>query len=118
MPRKSPEERREYQREYREKNKDAINARWRKSYYKRKEKEEPKETYYSKNRKKLLEYAKNRYDDIKEKVTEYNKAYYQTNKEILNAKRALNRVIKNENKSNIDELIKNLELLKVEITNI
>ncbi len=72
MPYKDPEKRKEYDKKYREQNREKIKET--KKIYREKNKEKRLE-YEKKNREKILEQQKNYYEKNKEKILEYQKKY-------------------------------------------
>ena len=83
MPFKDPQKKKEYNRMYREKNRDKINARIRK-WSKSEEQQKKKKEYREKNRKKLLKYFADRRKKpgYKEKFNEYFKNWISKKRKI------------------------------------
>jgi hypothetical protein len=88
MPYKDPDKIKQYQKEYRERNKDKHDAYCRKYYEEHKEEfAERREKYYEENREKLCEGSREYYREHKEEILprmkEYHKKYYEENREML-----------------------------------
>ena len=71
MPHKDPEKQKQYNKQYRQKNKEQI-AKYNKQY---------KKQYRQKNKEQILEQKKQHYQENKEQICEHNKQYRQKNKE-------------------------------------
>jgi hypothetical protein len=74
------EERKEYNKEYRETNKETIQE-YKKEYYETNK--EKIQEYYENNKEKLQERMKEYRENNKEKIQEYGKEYYETNKDMI-----------------------------------
>jgi hypothetical protein len=74
------EERKDYNKEYRETNKETIQE-YKKEYYETNK--EKIQEYYETNKEKLQEYKKEYRENNKEKIQEYDKEYYATNKDMI-----------------------------------
>jgi hypothetical protein len=87
MPPMDAEKRKEYNRQYYLKKKDAI-ANQKKDYYQKSREDilRAKKQYYTDNKDKLTETHKQYYDNNREQMCELKKQYYVKNKEILSAK--------------------------------
>jgi phosphoglucomutase len=53
------------------------------------------DSYYSKNKTKIIEYQRERYLNNKDKISKYNKQYYTLNKSMVNFKNTIRRLVNN-----------------------